>query len=232
VSTALGTSTLEDTYAQAVPGLVLPWSAAPAPDPQVVVLDEDLATELSLDAAALRTSGLLVGQVPDGVRPVAQAYSGHQFGMYQPRLGDGRAVLLGEIVAPDGTRHDLHLKGSGRTPFARGGDGKAALGPMLREYLMGVAMHALGIPTSRGLAVSTTGERVPRDGGLLPGAVLARVASSHLRSEPSSTPRPPATPTSSARSPTTPSPATTRTPRTPRSPTSSSTAASSTPRPR
>jgi uncharacterized protein YdiU (UPF0061 family) len=181
VSTALGTPTLEDTYAQAVPGLVLPWSAAPAPDPQVVVLDEELAAELGLDPAALRASGLLVGQVPDGVRTVAQAYSGHQFGMYQPRLGDGRAVLLGEIVAPDGTRHDLHLKGSGRTPFARGGDGKAALGPMLREYVMGVAMHALGVPTSRGLAVSTTGERVPRDGGLLPGAVLARVASSHLR---------------------------------------------------
>jgi uncharacterized protein YdiU (UPF0061 family) len=119
--------------------------------------------------------------VPEGVRTVAEAYSGHQFGMYQPRLGDGRALLVGEIVAPDGSRHDLHLKGSGRTPFARGGDGKAALGPMLREYLMGTAMHALGIPTSRGLAVTTTGERVPRDTGLLPGAVLARVASSHLR---------------------------------------------------
>jgi protein adenylyltransferase len=119
--------------------------------------------------------------VPEGVHTVAQGYSGHPFGMYQPRLGDGRALLVGEIVAPDGTRHDLHLKGSGRTPFARGGDGKAALGPMLREYLVGAAMHALGVPTSRGLAVSTTGEQVPRDTGLLPGAVLARVASSHLR---------------------------------------------------
>jgi uncharacterized protein YdiU (UPF0061 family) len=181
VSTALGSTTLEDTYAQALPGLVLPWSAAPAPDPRVVVLDEDLATGLGLDPAALRSSGLLVGRVPEGVHTVAQAYSGHQFGMYQPRLGDGRALLLGELVAPDGTRHDLHLKGSGRTPVARGGDGLAALGPMLREYVMGVAMHALGVPTSRGLAVSTTGARVPRDGGLLPGAVLARVASSHLR---------------------------------------------------
>ncbi|HEY2223802.1 protein adenylyltransferase SelO [Actinomycetospora sp.] len=181
MSTALGSPTLEDTYAQAVPDLVVPWAAAPARDPQVVVLDEELAAELGLDPDALRTSGLLVGQVPEGVRTVAQGYAGHQFGMYQPRLGDGRAVLLGELVAPDGTRHDLHLKGSGRTPFARGGDGRAALGPMLREYAMGAAMHALGVPTSRGLAVSTTGEQVPRDTGLLPGAILARVASSHLR---------------------------------------------------
>jgi serine/tyrosine/threonine adenylyltransferase len=181
VSTALGSPPLEDTYAQAVPDLVVPWAAAPARDPQVVVLDEDLATELGVDPETLRTSGLLVGQVPEGVRTVAQAYAGHQFGMFQPRLGDGRALLVGEVVAPDGTRRDLHLKGSGRTPFARGGDGRAALGPMLREYAMGAAMHALGVPTSRGLAVSTTGEQVPRDTGLLPGAILARVASSHLR---------------------------------------------------
>jgi uncharacterized protein YdiU (UPF0061 family) len=181
VSTALGSLTLEDTYAQAVPDLVVPWAAAPARDPQVVLLDEELAAELGVDPETLRTSGLLVGRVPEGVRTVAQGYAGHQFGMFQPRLGDGRALLVGEVVAPDGTRHDLHLKGSGRTPFARGGDGKAALGPMLREYAMGAAMHALGVPTSRGLAVSTTGEQVPRDTGPLPGAVLARVASSHLR---------------------------------------------------
>ncbi len=180
-TSALGTPALEDTYAQAVPDLVVPWAAAPAQDPKVVVFDDELAVELGLDPAALRSSGLLVGKVPEGVRTVAQGYAGHQFGMYQPRLGDGRALLVGEIVAPDGTRHDLHLKGSGRTPFARGGDGKAALGPMLREFAMGAAMHALGVPTSRGLAVSTTGEQVPRDTGLLPGAVLARVASSHLR---------------------------------------------------
>ncbi|HEY2195958.1 MAG TPA: YdiU family protein [Actinomycetospora sp.] len=181
MSTAVGIPPLEDTYARAVPDLVVPWAAAPARDPQVVVLDEQLAAELGFDPATLRSSGLLVGRVPEGVDTVAQGYSGHQFGMYQPRLGDGRALLVGEIVAPDGSRHDLHLKGSGRTPFARGGDGKAALGPMLREYLMGAAMHALGIPTSRGLAVTTTGEQVPRDAGSLPGAVLARVASSHLR---------------------------------------------------
>ncbi len=181
VSTAVGIPPLEDTYARAVPDLVVPWAAGPVSDPQVVALDEELAGELGLDPAALRSSGLLVGRVPEGVRTVAQAYSGHQFGMYQPRLGDGRALLVGEVVAPDGSRHDLHLKGSGRTPFARGGDGRAALGPMLREYLMGAAMHALGVPTSRALAVVTTGEQVPRDTGLLPGAVLARVASSHLR---------------------------------------------------
>jgi uncharacterized protein YdiU (UPF0061 family) len=122
---------------------------------------------------------------PAGVTTVAQAYAGHQFGGYSPRLGDGRALLLGEIVGADGSRLDLHLKGSGRTPFARGGDGRAALGPMLREYVIGEAMHALGIPTTRALAVASTGETILRevDGRVtdVPGAVLARVASSHLR---------------------------------------------------
>jgi len=121
-----------------------------------------------------------VGQVPAGVTPVAQAYAGHQFGVYVPRLGDGRALLLGEVTDIHGHRRDLHLKGSGRTPFARGGDGKAAVGPMLREYLIGEAMHGLGIPTTRALAVVATGERVLREGAL-PGAVLTRVAASHLR---------------------------------------------------
>ncbi len=108
------------------------------------------------------------------------AYAGHQFGSYSPRLGDGRALLLGEIVDSSGRRRDLHLKGSGRTPFARGGDGKAAVGPMLREVLIGEAMHALGIPTTRAMAVVATGEHIARE-GMLPGAVLTRVASSHLR---------------------------------------------------
>ena len=107
-------------------------------------------------------------------------YAGHQFGGFNPQLGDGRAVLLGEVVSPSGDRFDIALKGSGRTPFSRGGDGKAALGPILREYLMGEAMHALGVPTTRALAAVTTGEMVRRE-GLLPGAVLTRVASSHLR---------------------------------------------------
>ena len=111
---------------------------------------------------------------------MAQAYAGHQFGGFSPRLGDGRALLLGEVLDVHGRRRDLHLKGSGRTPFARGGDGKAAVGPMLREYVIGEAMHALGIPTTRALAVVATGEDVVRE-TLLPGAVLTRVAASHLR---------------------------------------------------
>ena len=118
--------------------------------------------------------------VPDGASPVAMAYSGHQFGGYSPRLGDGRALLLGEVIDVHGRRRDLHLKGSGRTPFARGGDGKAAVGPMLREYVISEAMHALGIPTTRALAVVATGEQVARE-TLLPGAVLTRVAASHIR---------------------------------------------------
>jgi uncharacterized protein YdiU (UPF0061 family) len=118
--------------------------------------------------------------VPAGANPVAQAYAGHQFGAFVPRLGDGRALLLGELVDESGHLRDLHLKGSGRTPFARGGDGLAAVGPMLREYVVSEAMHALGIPTTRSLAVVATGSTVRRETSL-PGAVLARVASSHLR---------------------------------------------------
>src|ERR1700761_3906424 len=174
----------EDSYAREVPGLSVPWTPAPAPAPELRVLNEELAAELGVDPAALRDpSGvaLLVGQVPDGVTPVALAYAGHQFGMYSPRLGDGRALLLGEVIDVRGRRRDLHLKGSGRTPFSRGGDGKAALGPMLREYVIGEAMHGLGVPTTRALAVVTTGERVLREEGAQPGAVLARVAGSHLR---------------------------------------------------
>ena len=174
----------EDSYAREVPGLSVPWTAASAPAPELRVLNEELAVELGVDPAALREpSGvaLLVGQVPEGVTTVAQAYAGHQFGMYSPRLGDGRALLLGEVIDVQGCRRDLHLKGSGRTRFARGGDGKAVLGPMLREYVISEAMHGLGIPTTRALAVVTTGERVFREEGARPGAVLARVAASHLR---------------------------------------------------
>ncbi|GAA1866774.1 YdiU family protein [Pseudonocardia ailaonensis] len=168
-------ATLDHTFARDLPELCLSWSAAPAPDPQVVVVNEGLAGELGLDPARLRAdTALLTGAVPD---TVAMGYAGHQFGNYSPRLGDGRALLLGEL--PDG--RDLHLKGSGRTPFARGGDGKAPLGPMLREYVVGEAMHALGIPTTRALAVVTTGENVLRENGYEPGAVLARVAASHVR---------------------------------------------------
>ena len=119
-------------------------------------------------------------RVPEGAEPVAMAYAGHQFGHFVPQLGDGRALLLGEVVDRDGVRRDIHLKGSGRTPFSRGGDGRAALGPVLREYIVSEAMAALGIPTTRALAAVTTGESVFRETEL-PGAVLARVASSHVR---------------------------------------------------
>jgi uncharacterized protein YdiU (UPF0061 family) len=174
----------DHSYARELPRLSVEWKAAPVPAPALLALNEELAGELGLDAEALREPAgvaLLVGEtLPDGARPVAQAYAGHQFGGYVPRLGDGRALLLGELVDRRGRRRDLHLKGSGRTPFARGGDGKAAVGPMLREYVIGEAMHALGIPTSRALAVVATGDQVVRE-TLLPGAVLARVAASHLR---------------------------------------------------
>ncbi len=160
------------------------WQAKAPSDPRLLVLNEPLAAELGLDAAWLRSfAGLqfLVGRlVPRGAAPVAQAYAGHQFGGFVPRLGDGRALLLGELIGADGRMVDIHLKGSGPTPFARGGDGLAAVGPMLREYIVSEAMHALGVPTTRSLAVVGTGRPVQRE-TLLPGAVLVRVASSHLR---------------------------------------------------
>jgi uncharacterized protein YdiU (UPF0061 family) len=118
--------------------------------------------------------------VPEGAEPIATVYAGHQFGGYNPQLGDGRAILLGEVVTPDGARFDLQLKGSGPTPYSRGGDGRSPLGPVLREYVLSEAMHRLGVPTTRALAAVTTGEPVIRD-SVLPGAVLARVASSHIR---------------------------------------------------
>jgi uncharacterized protein YdiU (UPF0061 family) len=175
---------LEGRFARELPELALPWQAEQAPDPRLLVLDDRLAGELGLDPEWLRSDDgvrLLVGdRLPDGATPVAQAYAGHQFGNYSPRLGDGRALLLGELVDVEGSLRDLHLKGSGRTPFARGGDGLAAVGPMLREYVVSRAMHALGVPTTRSLAVVATGRGVHRE-TLLPGAVLARVAGSHLR---------------------------------------------------
>ena len=174
----------DNTYVREMEGLFEPWQAAQAPAPRLLALNTALAAELGLDAETLRTAqgvAVLVGNVvPDGASPVAQAYAGHQFGGFSPRLGDGRALLLGEVIDVHGHRRDLHLKGSGRTPFARGGDGKAAVGPMLREHITGEAMHALGIPTTRALSVVATGELIHRE-GMLPGAVLARVAASHLR---------------------------------------------------
>jgi uncharacterized protein YdiU (UPF0061 family) len=174
----------ENTFVRDLGGLYEPWQSARVPASRLLLLNTDLAAELGLDAEALASpAGVAIlsgNDVPAGSTPVAQAYSGHQFGGFSPRLGDGRALLLGELIDVNGARRDLHLKGSGRTPFARGGDGKAAVGPMLREYLIGEAMHGLGIPTTRALAVVATGERIRRETPL-PGAVLARVAASHLR---------------------------------------------------
>ncbi|MCP8971291.1 protein adenylyltransferase SelO [Ectobacillus ponti] len=153
----------------------------PVRAPQVAVLNKPLAAALGLHADALQgEAALLAGsEAPEGDELLAQAYAGHQFGHFT-RLGDGRAALLGEQITPQGERFDIQLKGSGRTPYSRGGDGRAAIGPMLREYIISEAMHALGIPTTRSLAVVLTGETVMRETPL-PGAVLARVAASHLR---------------------------------------------------
>jgi uncharacterized protein YdiU (UPF0061 family) len=178
------TVALQDRFFRDLPEMGVRWQAETFPELKLLALNEPLAGELGLDAGWLRgPDGLrfLVGAlVPSGAAPVAQVYAGHQFGGYVPRLGDGRAMLLGELADADGRLRDIHLKGSGRTPFARGGDGLAAVGPMLREYIVSEAMHALGVPTTRSLAVVATGRPVQRE-TLLPGAVLARVAASHLR---------------------------------------------------
>ena len=141
---APSTVTFGNRFARELPEMSVPWQADETPDPRLLVLNEPLATELGLDPDSLRSPDglrLLVGtDVPGGATPVAQAYAGHQFGGYSPRLGDGRALLLGELVDSDGRLRDLHLKGSGRTPFARGGDGLAAVGPMLREYVVSEAI--------------------------------------------------------------------------------------------
>ena len=156
----------------------------PSTAPRLVALNVDLARELGLDPGDLASEdGVAMlggGQMPSEAHPIAMAYAGHQFGSFISQLGDGRAVLLGEVVGPRGNRRDLQLKGSGRTPFSRGGDGRAALGPVLREYIVSEAMAALGIPTTRALAAVETGDLVMRE-TVLPGAVLARVASSHIR---------------------------------------------------
>ena len=156
----------------------------PVAHPRLVKVNEALADDLGLDPEALASDdgvAVLAGNaVPEGADPLAQAYAGHQFGGWSPQLGDGRAILLGEVVDRDGIRRDIQLKGSGRTPYSRMGDGRAWLGPVLREYVVSEAMHALGIPTTRALAAVTTGEIVMRENPL-PGAVLTRVAKSHIR---------------------------------------------------
>ena len=173
-----------NTYARLPAHFYARVDPTPVAAPRLVKVNEELARELGLDADALaseRGVEILSGnRVAEGAEPVALAYAGHQFGSFVPQLGDGRANLLGEVVGRDGLRYDIQLKGSGRTPFSRGGDGRAALGPVLREYIVSEAMAALGVPTTRALAAVTTGERVLRETAL-PGAVLTRVAASHLR---------------------------------------------------
>lgn len=176
--------TFDNSYARELDGFYVPWKGDKVPEPRIVLLNADLARALSLDPEALDTgagAAILSGaEAPAGAETLAQAYAGHQFGGFSPQLGDGRAILLGEVIDRSGQRRDIHLKGSGRTPFSRGGDGKAVLAPVLREFLMGEAMHALHVPTTRALSAVTTGETIQRDGPK-PGAVLARVADSHLR---------------------------------------------------
>ena len=171
----------DNSWARDLPGTYLRVPPDPAPAPRLLVLNRPLAVSLGLDLTEDQARDWFSGaSLPPGADPIAQAYAGHQFGGFSPQLGDGRAHLLGEIVTPDDRRFDIQLKGSGRTPFSRGGDGKAAIGPMLREYLVSEFMAATGVPTTRALAVVATGQEIWRE-TKLPGAVLARVAASHLR---------------------------------------------------
>lgn len=174
---------LDNSYASLPETFFTRQNPTPAASPKLVILNNPLAESLGLDTVELqREDGIAVfagNSIPEGAMPLAEAYGGHQFGHFT-MLGDGRAVLLGEQITPRGERFDVQLKGSGRTRYSRGGDGRAALGPMLREYIISEAMHALGIPTTRSLAVVTTGETIIRE-SLLPGAVLTRVAASHIR---------------------------------------------------
>ncbi len=174
----------DNSFARSLEGFFKPCQAEPAVDPKLLQFNYALAEELGLDPVALDSeAGLAIfsgNTVPEGSKPIAQAYAGHQFGGFSPQLGDGRALLLGEVIDTQNRRRDIQLKGSGRTPFSRGGDGLAAIGPVLREYLIGEGMYALGIPTTRALAAVATGKHVYREFAL-PGAVLTRIAASHIR---------------------------------------------------
>jgi uncharacterized protein YdiU (UPF0061 family) len=174
----------QNTYAALPDDFFARVAPTPVAAPRLIKLNRPLAVHLGLDPDRLASSEgveILAGKrVPDGADPIAMAYAGHQFGHFVPQLGDGRAILLGEVIDADGIRRDIQLKGSGPTPFSRRGDGRAALGPVLREYIVSEAMAALGIPTTRSLAAVITGESVRRE-TLLPGAVLTRIAASHIR---------------------------------------------------
>ena len=173
----------DNSFYHSMKGFYSPAEATKPAAPQLLICNHILAARLGLNAAYAedQLAPVLSGEeTPEGANPLALAYAGHQFGHFSPQLGDGRALLLGEVVAPDRTRFDLQLKGSGPTPFSRNGDGKAAIGPVLREYLVSEAMAAMGVPTTRSLAAVATGDRVQRERSH-PGAVLTRVASSHIR---------------------------------------------------
>ncbi|MGA2987108.1 MAG: protein adenylyltransferase SelO [Terriglobia bacterium] len=175
----------DNTYARLPERFFTKQEPARIPEPKLIRLNFGLAAKLLIDIDWLQSAdgiAMLAGNaMPQGAEPIAQAYAGHQFGGFVPQLGDGRAILLGEVIGSHGARYDLQLKGSGRTRFSRGGDGKSALGPVLREYIVSEAMAALGVPTTRALAAVATGERVMRHDGLLPGGVFTRVAASHIR---------------------------------------------------
>jgi len=175
----------DNSYAQLPERFFAKQAPVQVPEPELIRVNDALAAELGIDPAWLKSAdGLAVlsgNALPEGADPIAQAYAGHQFGGFSPQLGDGRALLLGEVVDLHGKRRDIQLKGSGRTPFSRGGDGKSALGPVLREYIVSEAMHAFGVPTTRALAAVATGEKVFRQEGAIPGGIFTRVAASHIR---------------------------------------------------
>jgi len=182
--TSANSPTFDNSYARQAERFYSPQTPVTVPSPELIRINTDLAAELGIDPQWLASpegiATMAGNHVPEGAEPIATVYAGHQFGGWNPQLGDGRAVLLGELVANSGIRYDWQLKGSGRTPYSRGGDGKSPLGPVLREYILCEAMAALNVPTTRALGAVTSGELVFRDQAL-PGAVFSRVAQSHIR---------------------------------------------------
>ncbi len=180
----MGPISFDNSYARLPAQFYTRQSATPVSEPGLIRVNHALAASLGIAEGWLETAegiaSIAGNHTPEGAEPLAAVYAGHQFGSYNPQLGDGRALLLGEVLDRQGKRFDIQLKGSGPTPYSRGGDGRSPLGPVLREYLVSEAMHALGVPTTRALAAVSTGEPVMRD-SVLPGAVLARVAASHIR---------------------------------------------------
>jgi len=173
----------DNSYASLPDGFFTRLDPTPVKEPKLLAWNDDLAASLGIEGGDAKTRAQVFGgnAVPAGAAPLAQLYAGHQFGNFNPQLGDGRAILLGEVIDSEGKRRDIQLKGSGPTPYSRMGDGRAWVGPVLREYLISEAMHALGVPTTRALAAVATGEPILRESGPLPGAIVTRVAASHLR---------------------------------------------------